>query len=152
MANRFDELAMALAGGMTRRGALRLLGIGAAAAGLLGPLGRRTAWAGPGCGRACQDAGFQPGSRDFVDCVHACGQAKEVCEVNALEACVAIDPVAATVTVTCCGGGGTCNTLGVCVCPSGTDITECTNVTIPTFTCCTGGAVCDNAAGVCVSA
>ena len=147
----FDELSKAVGRGFSRREALALVGGGFAALTFWGPLGVRHAQAGPGCGRACQDAGHQPGSRDFVDCVHRCGEQTTACEVNALQACIAVNPLAVTVTVSCCGATGTCNTLGVCVCPDST--IPCAGLVgdIPSTTCCTGVQVCDTQAGVCLN-
>ena len=149
MATRFDELSKVIARGLTRRQTFALIG-GTFAVGVLGPFGVRNASAAPGCGRACQDAGYRPGSADFVACVHRCGDAVTTCEANALEACVSVDPVAATVNVTCCGALGTCNTVGVCVCPE--TAVPCAGLVgdVPTTTCCTGVQVCDVEAGVCV--
>jgi hypothetical protein len=152
MASWFDNLSVAMARGMTRRQTLAAISGGVAAVTFLGPLGPPRASAGPGCGRACQDAGHRTGSPEFVACVHRCGAETTTCEANALQACLAIDPLAVTVTVTCCGGTGTCNFAGVCVCPDST-LPECLGTidAVPTSSCCTGLQTCDAAAGVCLN-
>jgi len=149
MSSRFDELAKALAAGVSRREALRLFG-GGLMIGLLAPLGVGKGWGAPpppGCGRLCHDAGVPSGGSAWTDCVHRCG----VCEANALQACVSF--VSATLTVTCCGPTGTCGTgalAGVCVCPGGTVDCLGTTAGVPTQSCCTGAQVCNTTAGICV--
>jgi hypothetical protein len=150
MSSRFDELAKALARGLTRRDALRLLG-GTFTVAALAPLGARQAWGdvpggGLSCGEGCQDAGFEQGSAQYTACVHACHQAVESCEENALQGCVTL--IGATVTITCCDPSLPC-TASACVCPMGDII--CPNPTVTSVqSCCpTGVLVCNVAAGVC---
>jgi hypothetical protein len=154
MSSRFDELAKALARGLSRREALRLLG-GTLMAAVLAPLGAKQAWGdvpgnGKSCGETCGDAGVPQGTPAFSDCVHKCGQ----CQANALQACVSF--VGASLSVTCCGPTGTCGSgtlAGVCVCPGGSVTCSSPASTLtgpPTTSCCTGVQACNQAAGVCI--
>jgi hypothetical protein len=116
MENRFDELAKAVAGGISRREALRRVGGGLIAA-LLAPLGVGKAWAvpgmggergrGEGCGVSCQRIGLTPGSDPFVDCTEAC----EACKDEGGTPCFGgVD------NVDCCVDSESCEE-GVCVPP-----------------------------------
>jgi hypothetical protein len=107
MANRFDELAKALAGGMSRRDALRLVGGGLVGA-VLASLGLGTkAWSAPapnsGCVKFCRDCGISPGNGNaFGKCVSSC----EHCMNTGGEICAC--PSSASPNVLCCPDDQAC--------------------------------------------
>jgi len=144
---RFDELAMALAGGVSRRDALRRIGGGLAGA-LLASLGLSKSWGAPnppgtgtgtGCGNVCQAAtGFNPndkGQTATKAAYNACVKACDACTTSGGNPCIA-----AGGGVECCTGDQVCcnshcahttctvtgqtfnSTTCQCECPAGTEV------------------------------
>jgi hypothetical protein len=166
MENRFDELTKALAGGVSRREALRRLGGGLAGV-LLASMGLGKAWSQSGsvdCGSYCR-ARFAPGRVALRTCVHSC----EDCQAGGGIVCGASS--AGGGAVTCCSGGtastccsGACvntasdpNNCGGCagaggsVCSSSQSCVSgscCPADRICNGTCCASGQVCQG--GQCV--
>src|SRR5262245_48108331 len=144
MENRFDELAKALAGGMTRRDALRRLAGGLVAA-MLTPLGARKAWGvpgtgrGEGCGNQCNRF-FDPRDKSVreqrLSCVNTC----ELCKEEGGNPCVGSQGA------DCCSGAETCED-GVCVSSTTTcfgDAGDCCSGET-----CIAPGVCQSSAGDC---
>lgn len=115
---RFDELTMALATGVTRR---RFVGIVAGGVAAVAGLFRRGAGAAPSsCSVGC--AGL-PGPQKA-----ACKQACRQCGGNFDQVCVRFGPVG-PVAFTCCPEGTVCSFEGVCeevtICPTGEPAENC---------------------------
>jgi hypothetical protein len=136
MENRFDELAKAVAGGMSRREALRRVGGGLVGA-VLASLGLGTkAWSAPapnsGCEQFCRDCGISPGNGNaFGQCVSSC----EHCWNTGGKTCTGLCPTAARPNVVCCPDDQVC----------------CPNRRTGSSVCCGPGLVCDQADRGCVS-
>lgn len=118
MEHRFDTLAKAMAGSISRREALSRLGGGAAGL-LLACLGIGRAWSDPATNSQCEDfcrstCGISSGGDNgFGKCVSSC------------EACVSSTggspcgcPASPGAAVACCTGGQVCS-AGTCCLPSG---------------------------------
>jgi hypothetical protein len=135
MENRFDELAKALAGGMSRRDALRRLGGGLVGA-VLASLGLGKAWGQApfaGCVKFCRDTcGISPGNGGaFSQCVSSC----ENCWNTAGTICAC--PVPGTKKVVCCHSPEVCLN-GLCG-----NVQGCSSATdCPNFLPCGGGGDC----------
>jgi len=123
--NRFDELAKTLAGGLTRRKTLRLIG-GSMLAGYLG-MGRAWGAAPQSCKEVCGSLFFKGNEAAFSACTRACEDCKScggtpfyfgrsIC--NGAEPCRN-----ARSKLTCCQGGTSC-CGGVC-CQAGADGANC---------------------------
>jgi hypothetical protein len=156
MGSRFDELAKAMAEGMSRRDALRVVGGGIAAA-LMGSLGIGRAWSAPGdgkgqgCGLLCTQAGAVPGTAAHSRCSEAC----EACRTTGGTAnigtggsvsCTCPSPRFAcpsnTSPTVCCANASSCvaGTCAASTCPS-TDAFTCPGgVAGAAHTCGTGGS------------
>lgn len=105
MEHRLDELAKALAGGMSRREALRRVGglMGAVLASL--GLGR-TAWSAPApnCVQFCKDCGISPSNGvAFGQCVSSCAKCQGKGRTNFCDC-----PTAASPDVPCCHDDEAC--------------------------------------------
>jgi hypothetical protein len=141
MENRFDELAKDLAGGMSRREALRRFG-GALAGALLASLSVRKAWGGDhsACIEVCkQHTG-----------VHGCGNACLKCDDDPNRICYS------DTSAVCCSTGSSCvsgNCVAGPVCPSGE--TDCSGICVDTSTdtsnCGTCGITCAGTMPACCS-
>jgi hypothetical protein len=110
MNEQFDELAKALAQGVSRREALRLVAGGLAGA-LLASLGYQRAWAGSvDCGQFC-GARFnaRTAKKQFGKCAVSCDD----CQAGGGTPCSASRTMG---TVTCCSSGQVCQ-AGQCVSP-----------------------------------
>jgi hypothetical protein len=117
MNEQFDELAKALAQGVSRREALRRIGGGLALA-LLASLGYRRAWAGSiDCGQFC-GARFnaRTAKKQFGKCAVSCDD----CQAGGGTPCSASPSMG---TVTCCSSGQVCLS-GQCVTPTCTGGSE----------------------------
>jgi hypothetical protein len=128
MEHRFDELAKALAGGLSRREALRRLGGGVAAA-LMSTLGLGKAWGQIGavaCGDYCKGAvGFDPkdkaSKKRFAACVPSCDHCQEdggkICGTLTNGSVICCEQTDTCCGTGCCGPDQECQN-GQCMTPS----------------------------------
>src|SRR5947207_7998590 len=131
MEDRFDALAKAVAGGLSRREALRRLGGGLAAM-LLSAVGLGTAWGAPPSRPAkCSDYCNTLPTPQRSNCNNACRQ----CGGNTQNICPSLDSdkVACCPKGTCCSSGtcaslGTFQNCGTCgnACTNDTSCISCT--------------------------
>jgi hypothetical protein len=158
MNERFDELAKALAQGVSRREAMRLVAGGLAGA-LLASLGYKRAWAGSiDCGQFC-GARFnaRTAKKQFGKCAASCDD----CQAGGGTPCSANPSMG---TVTCCSSGqvcqagqcvtplctggdapqtGTCSgSNATCVCPAGSFCCQGSGTSAQVFKCCPAGLSC----------
>jgi hypothetical protein len=151
MEHQFDDLAKALAQGVSRREALRLVAGGLAGA-LLASVGFKRAWAGSvDCGQFC-GARFnaRTARKQFGKCVVSCLD----CQAGGGTVCSASSTMG---TVTCCSSGqvcqggrclplctggrtsqtGTCSgSNATCVCPAGSSCCQGEGVAANLYVCC----------------
>jgi hypothetical protein len=147
MDNRFDELAKALAEGVSRREALRRLGGGLLTA-MLASLGLETAW---GQGRG----GGGGGGSSFTKCSTYCNKLPRPQRSNCNSACQQcggntdhLCPSTDSDKVACCSQGQTCVGGTCAACPQGQALCGVTCCPL-TQVCCNG--VCCGAGQTCIS-